>query len=49
MLRLMGSQRVEHDWATELNSTELTDGALSYQNLNPGKTGSAKSEETQES
>ena len=26
MLRLMGLQRVGHDWATELNRTELPGG-----------------------
>ena len=32
MLRFMGSQRDRHDWATELNWTELTDGPFQGNN-----------------
>ena len=30
VLRFMGSQRVGHDWATELNWTEVREGKISY-------------------
>ena len=33
MLRFMGSQRVRHDWATELNWTELNHGKVLFIDL----------------